>query len=781
MNIKFIFYFFFIGIFSVFSNNNHYYPKFYNKYFFVKKNVFIENNIEKKLIQKYYTNLYTYIPYYTSYNDLFNQSKIIIYNNNILIFKKKKKFNYNNILLIKLINNNINYKILINPILTSFSVKNINKNYYDNGYLDNITKVNFELKKNNNNKIIYNNYNNYILNFKYFKYKIKNKYTKLYKKIIFNNENIKFIKYLKFNNYKLNNKIKKYYIHNNKNYYYNYNYNLNDIYFNIYKEIKNHNFNLELNFHFNKKFFFLKKKIIYNKIKIKFDNTLNNNIIIYNRYNFFYPKKKVFYLNKIINAIQIKSGNIICNKNILLSKKNIFNLKKFKILFFDIQSQQKINNNQNINFYIHLNKLKKYNFSFFIKNEKIFNKYFNIITNINFIIRNILNYGKNIYITIYNNLYKQNIFNYDIFFPKIILQINNFYIKNNNNIQSIINTKFHFHKKLNIKNYYIYKIYNNYYQYNIFKIWDIQLLNNYYINNFIYKNKLNIFFKKKLFIFYINKIYLKKIKYFFYNIKYNQINHFDINNNILIHFFNIKKKYNNKKYFSNIILYKYKINELLNYNNINPLILFFQFKIYNNIFNIINNIFNHIINNKILNIKYYQYFKFNLDINKYWFLNKKQSLKSYLFIGINFPFNYKYLFIYHKKKYNNNIRSRDLYNLGPGKIKKKYNYLSFSDIKIFTNIEYRLKYIKNCFLTLFLDIGNLWNINSKINYSNFTLKNFYKEFSIVNGIGIYYNIKFLILKLDFVYKILNPINKTNFFTKKKLINPIINIKFEYPF
>jgi outer membrane protein assembly factor BamA len=79
-------------------------------------------------------------------------------------------------------------------------------------------------------------------------------------------------------------------------------------------------------------------------------------------------------------------------------------------------------------------------------------------------------------------------------------------------------------------------------------------------------------------------------------------------------------------------------------------------------------------------------------------------------------------------------------------------------IKFVSNLEYRCQLFGNLHGALFLDAGNVWtppgdhyddpDMEETFSPGNFRLKNFFRELALGTGIGIRYDLDFLIIRLD---------------------------------
>lgn len=109
----------------------------------------------------------------------------------------------------------------------------------------------------------------------------------------------------------------------------------------------------------------------------------------------------------------------------------------------------------------------------------------------------------------------------------------------------------------------------------------------------------------------------------------------------------------------------------------------------------------------------------------------------------------------------NSIRAFTVRSIGPGRFhpanNASYSYVDETgDIKLEANLEYRFRILSN-FLggnlngATFLDAGNVWLMrkDEARPEAEFSLHNFFDSIAVGTGVGLRYDLSFLILRLDF--------------------------------
>ncbi len=456
--------------------------------------------------------------------------------------------------------------------------------------------------------------------------------------------------------------------------------------------------------------YFYKKNRYFLKINIKEGNFAKINKIFFFGNNFFSKKKILSFINiKEYSLLNNFLGKNIFIINIFINDLNIIKNFYFKYGYFDFYIKSvktKINNNKFLNIYLELNEGNRYRL-FDIKilnNVSIYNNYFNYIKK------------KFFYKKIFFNL---NIINNIIFEIKKLLN-------NNGYIDVYINN--------NIK-----KIFNKY----IIIFFDIKFGKKFYVNDILFKgNKVfnNTFLEKEI-------PQKKKVLYNNYLVNLGKKK---LLNTGFFNFVKIKKKYfnKNKKYFLNIIYEVSEINDgLINFNvgygrksslNYNISLLnkniFFPgsdffikgFK------NKLSNNFNIFLNYPIYNFDFiyikHELFNNNLlndKINNYGYLNINSGIKNNITFFINNFIKYKIGLIYSLNNLYNIKSQLSIFKYFKSINKKFYlkskkNRLINNDLLLINNFVFN-----NLDNNIFPNTGFVFDIYNKITLP-FSDNSFYK-------------------------------------------------------
>lgn len=166
---------------------------------------------------------------------------------------------------------------------------------------------------------------------------------------------------------------------------------------------------------------------------------------------------------------------------------------------------------------------------------------------------------------------------------------------------------------------------------------------------------------------------------------------------------------------------------------------------------------------KLLDTRYAQYVKGDVEFRKGYMLDKYNSVVGRLFFGVGFPYGNFDVLPFEKKYFTggaNGIRAWQVRSLGPGTYHApKGSYPNQSgDIKLEVNLEYRFKLIRFLEGALFLDAGNVWAINEKDNRpgAQFRPGEFYKQLALGTGTGLRFDFTYFIFRLDLGLKVRDP-------------------------
>jgi len=176
---------------------------------------------------------------------------------------------------------------------------------------------------------------------------------------------------------------------------------------------------------------------------------------------------------------------------------------------------------------------------------------------------------------------------------------------------------------------------------------------------------------------------------------------------------------------------------------------------------------------------YSQFLKIETDLTKTWSLDARSQLVGHINAGLIYSYGNSTEPPFSEAFYvggANSVRAFPVRSLGPGAFKgipgnKQFSYLMQNgDSKLVLNLEYRRRLFGSLYGAIFLDAGNVWNSadwtideneaeddedreffrawNGLFTNTDFKLHKFFKELATGTGIGLRYDLDFLVLRVD---------------------------------
>jgi outer membrane protein assembly factor BamA len=160
---------------------------------------------------------------------------------------------------------------------------------------------------------------------------------------------------------------------------------------------------------------------------------------------------------------------------------------------------------------------------------------------------------------------------------------------------------------------------------------------------------------------------------------------------------------------------------------------------------------------RFLGNKFAQFVKTTQEIRYYYKIFGENILAMRLMGGIVYSFGNSNTTPYSEQFYiggANSIRAFTVRSIGPGSYHPtdtKYGYLDQTgDLKLEGNIEYRFPILGDLRGATFLDTGNIWLLKEDPNRpgGQITAKHFLKQLALGTGVGLRYDLTFLVLRFD---------------------------------
>jgi hypothetical protein len=209
-------------------------------------------------------------------------------------------------------------------------------------------------------------------------------------------------------------------------------------------------------------------------------------------------------------------------------------------------------------------------------------------------------------------------------------------------------------------------------------------------------------------------------------------------------------------------------------------------------------------NKTLFNNPYSQFFKIETDFSKTWQLNAKSQLVAHANAGIIWCYGNSSDYPFSEGFYvggANSLRAFSVRSIGPGAFvstgNRQNSYLMQNgNSKLVMNLEYRRQLFGNLYGALFLDAGNVWSSrnwsandtdivqDSQYEDTKFRLSTFLKQLATGTGLGLRYDLEFLVLRVDWGFGLHVPYHtsKSGYFNIERFKDmQTLHIAIGYPF
>jgi hypothetical protein len=164
---------------------------------------------------------------------------------------------------------------------------------------------------------------------------------------------------------------------------------------------------------------------------------------------------------------------------------------------------------------------------------------------------------------------------------------------------------------------------------------------------------------------------------------------------------------------------------------------------------------------------YSQFLRTEQDVRYRYDINKSLQWANRAIIGVGLPYGNSLQLPFVNQFYaggNNSLRAFRARGVGPGTYERSGSLAeqflgnNTGDIKLEFNTEMRLKINNFLNTALFFDAGNVWMFKDEYIYGEGSLfsKNFYREMAVGTGIGLRFNLSFIIFRVDLATPLRKP-------------------------
>ncbi len=203
---------------------------------------------------------------------------------------------------------------------------------------------------------------------------------------------------------------------------------------------------------------------------------------------------------------------------------------------------------------------------------------------------------------------------------------------------------------------------------------------------------------------------------------------------------------------------------------------------------------------EIFNQSFSQFTRTSFDTRYYLDLGHDQKLVTRIAAGVGIPYGNSSILPYVKlftTGGSNSIRAFQPRSLGPGaynppdSLRNTFNIYQTGEIKLELNLEYRIAFTSLIHGALFVDAGNVWNIEERENApgGKFEKDEFLNQIALGTGLGLRFDFTFFILRLDLAFPLAVPYDDSpGYFQPFEPFNSswlgdnlLLNLAIGYPF
>ncbi len=164
-------------------------------------------------------------------------------------------------------------------------------------------------------------------------------------------------------------------------------------------------------------------------------------------------------------------------------------------------------------------------------------------------------------------------------------------------------------------------------------------------------------------------------------------------------------------------------------------------------------------------LTYSEYVKGDFDIAPMYRIDDTKTIAAHFSLGVAYPYGNSDILPFEKRYFGggaNGVRGWSTRTLGPGTYSQDSTGHDFGrrvgEVKIDLSVEYRRKVSRLIELAGFIDAGNIWTIKDYVEQPGglFNLAEFYKELGVAYGVGLRFDLNFLLIRVDGGMKAHNP-------------------------
>ena len=197
---------------------------------------------------------------------------------------------------------------------------------------------------------------------------------------------------------------------------------------------------------------------------------------------------------------------------------------------------------------------------------------------------------------------------------------------------------------------------------------------------------------------------------------------------------------------------------------------------------------------ELMGVPFAQFLKVNTELRYNHRIDRNNSLAARAAVGVIWSYGNATTAPYTEQFYvggANSVRAFAARNIGPGGYpaddNDTYSFINHvGDIRFEANLEYRFRIISDLHGAVFLDAGNVWLMRRDPARpgGEFRLKDFPKQIALGTGVGIRYDLDFLVFRLDWGIALHEPYDtgKSGYYNVRKFMDgTALHFAIGYPF
>ena len=197
---------------------------------------------------------------------------------------------------------------------------------------------------------------------------------------------------------------------------------------------------------------------------------------------------------------------------------------------------------------------------------------------------------------------------------------------------------------------------------------------------------------------------------------------------------------------------------------------------------------------ELLGVPFAQFLKVNTELRYNHRIDRNNALAARAAVGVIWSYGNATTAPYTEQFYvggANSVRAFAARNIGPGGYpaddNDTYSFINHvGDIRFEANLEYRFRIISDLHGAVFLDAGNVWLMRRDPSRpgGEFRLKDFPKQIALGTGVGIRYDLDFLVFRLDWGITLHEPYDtgKSGYYNVRKFMDgTALHFAIGYPF